>query len=247
MLWIGTFQGLTRLEGRQRSLPIASRMASSETRYAHFTRTATAFSGSAPMTAVSIASPMIGSRASRGTRACTTMASFRFWRIPTVLLDGLEPWHLPCQPPRVERLCRGAAPFRHRRRVRPSRRPRERGGERRRPAVRGWSLLTGSCGSRRWVAWLCSNPASDQRAGAAAAAIIEEFRLNGDPVDFDTGISVPRSARTFEIRYTAPSFVKPDRSDFATAWPASRSEWIDAGDRRSASFHGIPRDGIDSR
>ena len=89
------------------------------------------------------------------------------------------------------------------------------------------------------MAW----PAESRELGGRAPpppAIIEEFRLNGDPVDFNTGITVPRGARTFEIRFTAPSFVKPAHVRFRYRLAGLEEQWTDAGERRWASFHAVP-------
>ena len=84
------------------------------------------------------------------------------------------------------------------------------------------------------------NPASFGGRAPPPPAIIEEFRLNGDPVDFNTGITVPRGARTFEIRFTAPSFVKPAQVRFRYRLAGLEEQWTDAGERRWASFHAVP-------
>jgi signal transduction histidine kinase/ligand-binding sensor domain-containing protein len=71
-------------------------------------------------------------------------------------------------------------------------------------------------------------------------AIIEEVRLAGKPIDFRKEVMVPPDAPTFEIRYTAPSFVKPEQVRFRYRLVGLDDEWIEAGDRRSAGFHGVP-------
>jgi len=74
-------------------------------------------------------------------------------------------------------------------------------------------------------------------------AIIEEFRVTGTPIDFARQVSIPPDAATFEIRYTAPSFVKPEQVRFRYRLVGLDSEWIEAGDRRAASFFRIPTGG----
>src|SRR5262249_23590707 len=44
----------------------------------------------------------------------------------------------------------------------------------------------------------------------------------------------------FEIRFTAPSFVKPDQLRFRYRLNGLDDQWVDAGDRRTASFFRIP-------
>jgi ligand-binding sensor domain-containing protein/signal transduction histidine kinase len=72
------------------------------------------------------------------------------------------------------------------------------------------------------------------------SVIIEEIRLAGTPVDFVPQLRIPPGATTFEIRYTVPSFVKPEQVRFRHRLVGLDSEWIEAGDRRSAAFFHIP-------
>jgi len=71
-------------------------------------------------------------------------------------------------------------------------------------------------------------------------AIVEELRVAGAPVDFAKQVRVPPGATTFEIRYTAPGFVNPELIRFRYRLAGLDPEWIDSGDRRSASFFRIP-------
>ncbi len=62
----------------------------------------------------------------------------------------------------------------------------------------------------------------------------------GAPVEFSRQVRIPPDASTFEIRYTAPSFVKPEQMRFRYRLVGVDDEWIEAGDRRVASFFRIP-------
>ena len=73
-----------------------------------------------------------------------------------------------------------------------------------------------------------------------AAVIIEEFRLAGDPIDFSSEVTIPPEIPAFEIRYTAPSFIRPEQLRFRYRLAGLDDQWIDAGDRRTASFNRIP-------
>ena len=84
------------------------------------------------------------------------------------------------------------------------------------------------------------NPAAFGVRAPPPPAIIEELRLNGAPIDFSSGVTVPRGVRTFEIRFTAPSFVKPAQVRFRYRLAGLEEEWTDAGERRTVSFHTVP-------
>lgn len=97
---------------------------------------------------------------------------------------------------------------------------------------------------RLWFPTMGGVAIIDPRAFATRAtppsAIIEEFRLTGRPVDFLREVRIPSDAGAFEIRYTAPSFIKPDQLRFRYRLVGLDNDWIEAGDQRSASFFRIP-------
>ncbi len=70
--------------------------------------------------------------------------------------------------------------------------------------------------------------------------IIEEFRLNNEAVDFSGSVEIPPDKDNFEIRYTAPSFSKPEQVRFKYRLVGLDKDWIDAGDRRIANYNQIP-------
>ena len=82
-------------------------------------------------------------------------------------------------------------------------------------------------------------PAVFRRDSRPPAAILEEFRVDGEPLDFTSGVTLNPNTPTFEIRYSAPSFVKPELVKFRYRLLGLDEEWIEAGDRRVATFHGI--------
>jgi len=82
------------------------------------------------------------------------------------------------------------------------------------------------------------DPARFQFRSKPPPAVIEEFRLDGEPVDFAGGVRLA-GGRAFEVRFTAPSFVKPAQVRFRYRVLGLDERWTDAGDRRSISFHGI--------
>ena len=72
------------------------------------------------------------------------------------------------------------------------------------------------------------------------AALIEELQVSGQPVAVAPAVTLPASASTFAIRYTAPSFIKPEEVRFRYRLDGLDDEWIEAGDGRTATYHRIP-------
>jgi signal transduction histidine kinase len=70
--------------------------------------------------------------------------------------------------------------------------------------------------------------------------IVEEFRLDNQAIDFRHGVEIPPNRDSFEIRYTAPSFIKPEYIKFKYKLEELDKVWIDAGDRRTANYNRIP-------
>jgi signal transduction histidine kinase/ligand-binding sensor domain-containing protein len=74
----------------------------------------------------------------------------------------------------------------------------------------------------------------------APPVLIEALRLQGDTVSFRGGVSARPHQDSFEIRYTALSFVKPEQVRFKYRLVGLDEDWIDAGDRRTAAYYRIP-------
>jgi signal transduction histidine kinase len=83
------------------------------------------------------------------------------------------------------------------------------------------------------------DPAALEVRSKPPPAIVEEFRLDGEPIHFGHGVRLS-GRQAFEVRFTAPSFVKPALVRFRYRVLGLDDRWTDAGDRRSISFHGIP-------
>jgi signal transduction histidine kinase len=64
--------------------------------------------------------------------------------------------------------------------------------------------------------------------------------VSGEPVDHRQDVEVGPNAPSFEIRYTAPTFIQPDRIRFRYRLDGVTDDWVDAGDRRSVSFYRVP-------
>jgi signal transduction histidine kinase/ligand-binding sensor domain-containing protein len=72
------------------------------------------------------------------------------------------------------------------------------------------------------------------------SVVVEEFRVDGVPVDFLGGVTIPQGALTFEARYTVPRFRRPDQAKFRYRLVGLDEHWVYAGERRAASFHRLP-------
>ena len=70
----------------------------------------------------------------------------------------------------------------------------------------------------------------------APAAGIVSVRVDGVEQPSATAIVVPPGSRDLEIRYTAPSFVRPEQLQFRYRLRGHDDAWIDTGTRRVASF-----------
>jgi len=69
--------------------------------------------------------------------------------------------------------------------------------------------------------------------------IIEQVRVNSDPVEPATEMRLPATARALEIDYTAPRMSAPERIRFRYRLVGFDDEWQLAGERRTAYFTGL--------
>jgi signal transduction histidine kinase/ligand-binding sensor domain-containing protein len=83
------------------------------------------------------------------------------------------------------------------------------------------------------------NPKAVRINTAPPPVIIEEFRLGDEAVDFLAGVEIPHDRNSFEIRYAAPSFIKPEQVRFRYKLEGLDQDWIEAGARRTASFYRV--------
>jgi len=70
--------------------------------------------------------------------------------------------------------------------------------------------------------------------------LVEAFHLDGDAVAFRDGVTAGPDRNSFEIRYTAMSFVKPEQIRFRYRLVGLDDHWVDAYDRRTATYYRIP-------
>jgi signal transduction histidine kinase len=74
----------------------------------------------------------------------------------------------------------------------------------------------------------------------APPVLIEALLVRGEPIDFRGDVRVSPGANRFEIRYTAPTFVKPEHLTFRHRLVGLDDGWEDAGDQRTATYYGVP-------
>jgi signal transduction histidine kinase/ligand-binding sensor domain-containing protein len=70
--------------------------------------------------------------------------------------------------------------------------------------------------------------------------LIEEVRVAGSAVDASSAVQVPSDAPAIDIRYTAPTFVSAGFVRFRHRLVGLQNDWNEAGERRDASFYGLP-------
>lgn len=69
---------------------------------------------------------------------------------------------------------------------------------------------------------------------------VEAVLVDGEAVDAASLLELPQGARNLEVRYTALSFVAPDRVRFRYRLEGFDDDWVEAGTRRTAYYPVIP-------
>ncbi len=69
---------------------------------------------------------------------------------------------------------------------------------------------------------------------------IEQVAVDGVPLTLDDGAQVAPGAQQWEFHYTALSLLAPQRSLFRYRLDGFDKDWIDAGNRRTAYYTGLP-------
>jgi ligand-binding sensor domain-containing protein/signal transduction histidine kinase len=70
--------------------------------------------------------------------------------------------------------------------------------------------------------------------------MIEQVRLNNEPIELRPEIRIPPGTDNLEIHYVGLSFIKPEQVKFKYKLEGSDKDWIEAGDRRAAYYNYIP-------
>ncbi len=76
--------------------------------------------------------------------------------------------------------------------------------------------------------------------GAAPPAVIERLRVNGALVPLSGPLAFPLGAGAVEISYDAPLLRVPERVRFRFRLGGPTEPWVEAGNRRVASFQSLP-------
>jgi len=84
------------------------------------------------------------------------------------------------------------------------------------------------------------NPGDFRVQAHAPPTVIEELRLAGELTSVSGELTIPANISYFDVRYTAPTFVKPDQVKFRYKLIGLDDHWVDAGDRRIATFYRVP-------
>jgi signal transduction histidine kinase/ligand-binding sensor domain-containing protein len=91
------------------------------------------------------------------------------------------------------------------------------------------------------------NPKRHDRSLVEPAVLLEEFAVDGRVMagGGEAGLSpeiaeIPPGHERFEFRFTAPTFVRPDRIRLRYRLTGLDGEWIDAGAERIAIYHQLP-------
>jgi len=70
--------------------------------------------------------------------------------------------------------------------------------------------------------------------------VIEDLVVDGQAVPPETRQRLSPDGRTFELRYTAPSLVAPEKVKFRYRLDGLDQDWVDAGTRRTAYYTNLP-------
>jgi transcriptional regulator with PAS, ATPase and Fis domain/ligand-binding sensor domain-containing protein len=100
----------------------------------------------------------------------------------------------------------------------------------------GWRMRDGTLWFPTQAGIVQIDPASADRRVSAPPVIIEELRVNRTPYDVQGVITAPPGSTELEIHYTAPSFSRPEQTQFRYRLEGHDADWVDAGRRRVAHY-----------
>ncbi|WP_437193727.1 sensor histidine kinase [Planctomicrobium sp. SH527] len=87
---------------------------------------------------------------------------------------------------------------------------------------------------------LSASPQRLSRTLPKPNVIIEEMQANGDRVDLGQPVRLPAGRANVSFRYTAATYVVPQRVRFRYMLEGFDEDWIDVGERREAFYTNLP-------
>jgi two-component sensor histidine kinase len=80
------------------------------------------------------------------------------------------------------------------------------------------------------------DPSGMKTNAQAPPVVIEQIRVNDQPIPLNDRIELAPGTTRFDLYYTAPSFVAPDKVRFKYKLEGFDKDWIDSGTRRIAYY-----------
>ena len=84
------------------------------------------------------------------------------------------------------------------------------------------------------------DPAAATRNPHPPAVLIEEVHLRGEAAPLSDTLDVPPDRNSLTLRYTAMTFIRPEQTKFRYRLAGFDDDWMDAGNRREATYYRIP-------
>jgi ligand-binding sensor domain-containing protein/signal transduction histidine kinase len=103
----------------------------------------------------------------------------------------------------------------------------------------GWKMRDGKLWFPTMGGIAIIDPDKINRNPMPPPLVIQEVRLNNEPVELSHEIRIPSGTDNLEIHYAGLSFIKPEQVKFKYKLEGSDKDWIEAGDRRAAYYNYI--------
>jgi signal transduction histidine kinase len=84
------------------------------------------------------------------------------------------------------------------------------------------------------------NPEAVVENPTPPSVVIESLLLEQEPIPIDAAVRVPPGKSNIEIQYTALSFINSDRLQFKYRLTGVDKDWVEAGTRRTAYYSHVP-------
>jgi len=100
----------------------------------------------------------------------------------------------------------------------------------------GWSGVDGKLWFPTIKGVAMIDPGRMKTNSQAPPVVIEQIRINDQTIPLDDRIELPPGTTRFDLYYTAPSFVAPEKVRFKYKLEGFDKDWIDSGTRRIAYY-----------